>query len=238
VADPADDLMFAYARAGSDGVLLDPGHDDYWGPPGDNHLPAGCPASANVANSLWLTSHPFFRLTVRSGSDGSTSVRQEGGASDDCAPECVVDVEAGTRFDIAAEPDSGYHFAGWSGVDCPEVECSVILSASMTVSASFEPDPVLALSFRGKGRVAAPAVGSACATSCSVQLPYAVSTLFRATPAKGWRFTGWKGACRGARPTCRVSLTADANATASFARASLARCARGTRSTAKHPCRV
>jgi hypothetical protein len=107
----------------------------------------------------------------------------------------------------------------------------------MTVTAAFAREPVLALSIRGKGRVAVADLERTCAATCSLQLPYAAPTVLRATPARGWRFTGWRGACSGSRPACRVSLTADAGATASFARAALPRCAKGKRSTAKHPCR-
>ena len=58
VSDLTSDLMYPYAYPGT--PLLDPGHDDYYGPPGDDHLPPSCPPSANVANSLFLTSHPFL----------------------------------------------------------------------------------------------------------------------------------------------------------------------------------
>ncbi|MDX6504074.1 MAG: hypothetical protein QOE29_1199 [Gaiellaceae bacterium] len=237
VSEPANDLMFAYALPAGQTPVLDPGHDDYWGPPGDNHLPSSCPASANVANSLWLTSHPFVRLIVRSGPNGTASLRPDEGFSDACAPECVATVEPGARFDLTAEPDAGYRFAGWTGAGCTKDECSVTVNGNMTVTAAFAREPVLALSIRGKGRVAAPAIERACAATCALQLAYAELTVLRATPVKGWRFTGWRGACSGSRPACSLALTTDAAASASFARVALPRCAKGKRSTAKHPCR-
>ena len=71
VGDLPGDLMYAYAYPGT--PLLDPGHDDYYGPPGDDHLPASCSSTANVANSLFLTSHPFLRLSVAIRGSGAVS---------------------------------------------------------------------------------------------------------------------------------------------------------------------
>ena len=69
--DNPQDLM-AFDVPFIDAALLDPGHDDYWGPPGDDHLPSTCPPEANVANSDYLTSHPFVNLTVTALAGGSS----------------------------------------------------------------------------------------------------------------------------------------------------------------------
>ena len=86
---PSNDLMFPYVlNVGVTGVL-DQGHDEL-GTPGDDHLPASCPPQANVANSLWLTSHPFFRPPRPQRRPGTAS-RAAGNDSfsEDCTPDCV-----------------------------------------------------------------------------------------------------------------------------------------------------
>jgi len=57
-----------------------------------------------------------------------------------------------------------------------------------------------------------------------------------ARPRKGSRFLRWDGACVGAGPTCRLTLTANAVATATFAKAKPPRCKPGQKPTKRHPC--
>jgi uncharacterized repeat protein (TIGR02543 family) len=234
-SDPANDLMFPYALDNGETAVLDPGHDDYWGVPGDDHLPAGCPPQANVANSIWLTSHPFYRLHVHSGDHGTASVRPADSFSEDCTPDCDDTGAGGSQFELGAEADAGYRFAGWTGGGCTEEECTVTLAADTTVTANFVAEPKLALSVHGKGRVTAPDLEASCSGTCAFSVPYQDETEFHATPLKGWRFTSWGGACSGSKPTCTVSLSTDATATASFA-ALPPVCAKGKRSTPRHPC--
>jgi hypothetical protein len=40
-----------------------------------------------------------------------------------------------------------------------------------------------------------------------------------ATPAKGWKLRSWSGACRGAKKTCTVPMSAATSARATFVRA-------------------
>jgi hypothetical protein len=238
LTDPSNDLMWPYAQPPDSTPALDPGHDDYWGPPGDNHLPPGCPASANLAESDYMTSHPFYRLLVAAGANGSVDLTGSAGAADQCTPDaaCNEVARAGTRYTLTAQADAGYRFAGWTGASCPTATCSVTPSADASVAAAFVALPELSLTVRGRGRVVAPSVGTTCSAACSVTVPYEQATALRATAAKGWRFAGWNGACRGKTPTCSVTLGADASATATFAK-QLPLCAKGKRSTAKRPCR-
>ena len=72
----------------------------------------------------------------------------------------------------------------------------------------------LSLRARGKGRIAGDA---SCRTECRFAVDYPEATRQRAVPTKGWRFTGWSGACRGTK-ACVVIATAPRAVTATVAR--------------------
>jgi hypothetical protein len=232
VNDPSSDLMWPYTQAPGETPTLDQGHDDYWGPPGDNHIPAGC---TNVADSDFLTSHPFFRLTVQPGDNGAVT-RDLGEGEDDCTAEapCADAVRGGTSVTLTAEADADFRFAGWSGGACSTETCTLSVTADTTVEASFVPLPELHVSVVGHGRV--DAAGESCSAHCSVSVPYDEAFAVRATAAKGWRFVRWTGACTGTSPRCSASLEDDGAASATFAKL-VPVCAAGKHSTAKHPCR-
>ena len=214
-----NDLMATYLPPSP---VLDPGHDDYYGPSGDNHLPAGCPAEANVANSLFLTSHPFVRLSLSVTGDGTVTVDQGAGTDvNQCtsADACQVAVQQGVEVRLAAAADAGFHFAGWSGAGCSGTDdCVLTPGADTSVTATFSPDPYVTLKVKGKGRIQVADLDASCAKAkCAVQFPYGQRTTMRAVPAKGWRFLGWSGACKGTKATCAIAVKANAAATATFA---------------------
>ena len=213
VSDP-DDLMAHFLPTSP---VLDPGHDDYWGPPGDDHLPSNCPASANVANSVYLTSHPFHRLSVTIAGKGSVNVYPPDGPGLDCSSPCAV--EEGAQYTLTADPDPHFHFAGWTGTGCSGTEsCSLTVTGDTALTATFVPDPFVSFRVKGKGRIAVAGVGTCAKAACRLQLQYGERTPVHATATAGWRFVGWAGACRGTKPTCSVTATRSATVTASFAR--------------------
>jgi hypothetical protein len=217
VGDISADLMYAYAFPGT--PLLDPGHDDYYGPPGDDHLPASCSSTANVANSLFLTSHPFFRLSVTI--KGSGAVSSPGffvctpALPDACAPA----LQGGEGVTLLGIPDHGSHFVGWSGAGCSGTgDCNSTLAADTAVTATFAPNPIARIEVKGKGRVDVRGVGSCSKAACSLQLAYDRTTTIRAVAAKHWRFLGWAGGCKGKSPACTVKATHGITVRAAFAR--------------------
>ena len=69
----------------------------------------------------------------------------------------------------------------------------------------------------GRGRMTTTNFG--CSTTCGKLFTVGRTLVFRARPAKGWRFVRWTGACRG-RATCRVAVTAPRRVAATFTRVS------------------
>jgi len=61
----------------------------------------------------------------------------------------------------------------------------------------------------GHGRVS-------CEPRCTKQFAAGVPLTLRAVASRGWRFTGWTGACRGKRLTCRPATDFAVSAHATF----------------------
>jgi hypothetical protein len=218
--DNPNDLM-AFFVPFQDSALLDPGHDDYWGPAGDNHLPTSCPASANVANSDYLTSHPFFTVQVHSGEGGAVTLTPDSTSSGTCTPSepCSTFFAASSQITVSPLPEDGFHFVRWDGATCPtEGDCTLSVAADSTITATFAADPYLRLRIRGAGRVRIPGLEESCTTtSCRYQMPYKIPTRLFAVAKPGAHFTGWTGKCKTKHTQCSVSLTADSTLTANFA---------------------
>jgi len=201
VSDTEADLMFRYVYQGT--PVLDPGHDDYYGPPADNHLPASCPASANVANSLFLTSHSFYRLSVTLRGSGTVSVSGSFVCTPSAPADCSPALEGGTEAVLVGVPDEGFHFVGWSGGGCSGAkDCSRTMDADTAVTAMFAVNPTSRFAIKGQGRIEIRGAGSCSKAACSIQLPYDRNTTIRAVPAKHWHFLGWAGACKGKTLSC------------------------------------
>jgi hypothetical protein len=203
---------------------LDPGHDDYWGPASDDHLPASCASTANVATSDYLVDHPFYRVHVDAQGGGSVSISPPTGFRL-CPPSSSCEVAAGkdAQLTLSSTPDPGHHFVGWSGVPCDvpsPTTCSIRVTADLKVTAAFARDPYLVLTIGGKGRVTIPDVTGTCAKRrCRLQVPFRQRLALVAIPATGWRLLRWGGVCGARSPTCAVTLRADARVGVTFVRA-------------------
>ena len=75
----------------------------------------------------------------------------------------------------------------------------------------------LTVSVSGAGRVLSTPRGIACSMRCTATFEGGMRLTLRALPAKGARFAGWGGACRGAK-NCRVTLDRGRAVTARFRR--------------------
>ena len=79
----------------------------------------------------------------------------------------------------------------------------------------------LTLTVSGRGSVSLAAVGYAtqsCSSSCVRSYDAGTSVTLTATASRGYRFTGWAGACTNLSGTCTVSLAAARSVTATFAK--------------------
>lgn len=138
-----------------------------------------------------------------------------------CGVDCDAEFPTGTRVTLTALPNLGATFNGWGG-DCvgTNASCTLTLSQARFVEAEFSAvtadDLPLAVSIVGQGRVQSTPAGIDCTGLCLGRFAAGTGMTLTATPAEGWIFTGWEGACTGAAATCRLDLISPNSTTAKF----------------------
>ena len=177
-------------------------------------------AAANVDRSFTVNPAPPKTLTVRKTGSGSVSSAPAGIA---CGVDCSEAYAYATSVTLIATPDAGNGLASWSG--CSSVAgnvCTVSMTASRTVTATFQPLVVLSIGVTGtgSGKVTSSPVGLIdCGASCNADVVTGKVVYLYAKPAAGSRFTGWSGtgasACT-ASTTCKVTMTEAKTLTAKF----------------------
>ncbi len=152
-------------------------------------------------------------LTVTKTGSGTVT-----GTGINCGTDCTETVASGTSITLSATPASGYRFSGWSGGNCTGTgTCTVTLTAATSVAASFAAltgsTYTLTVSKSGSGTVTG--AGINCGTDCTETVASGTSITLSATPASGYQFSGWSGAC-GGTGSCMVTLSANLVVGATF----------------------
>src|SRR5438067_444195 len=99
-------------------------------------------------------------------------------------------------------------FVGWSG-SCTGIDpCTTSMDAAKSVVAQFAPAAIrVSVTRKGRGKIVSTPAGIACPSRCTATFTGGTVGL-RAKPAKGYRFAGWSGDCRG-KSACVLSTDAD-----------------------------
>ena len=170
-------------------------------------------ASASVAATF--TQQKYTLSVSKTGSGTVTS--DVGGVN--CGAVCSASLTPDTRVVLSAAPGAGYTFTGWSGACTGTTTCAVTMSAARAVTATFTASPVttfaLSVAVTGSGSVGSAPAGISCGSSCGATFTSGTSVSLTATPATGFQFSGWGGACSGTS-TCAVAMTAVRSVSASF----------------------
>jgi YVTN family beta-propeller protein len=144
-----------------------------------------------------------YALTLSTGGTGSGSITG--------SPAPVNGTYThGQTVTVTATPAASSQFSGWSGACSGTGACSVTMDGAKTVTASFTLKQfVLTVLTSGNGSVSA--------NPAPVNGSYAAGTFvaLTATPAAGFQFTSWSGACSGLG-TCNVLMDAAKSVTATF----------------------
>lgn len=189
--------------------ILDPGRDDYYGHAG---------GWTDTQDSAWLVrldSQAPLALTVSG--PGSVSADVPGLL---CAASCTTTWNAGQRIALSATPSAGSRLVRWTGACSGSAGCTVSVAPGIAVSAMFGPASFrLSVAVAGKGAVRSSRAGITCRPRCSAAFPSFSPVRLTATPAKGWKLRSWSGACRGAKRTCTVPMSAATSARTTFVRA-------------------
>lgn len=75
----------------------------------------------------------------------------------------------------------------------------------------------LAVAKTGTGTITSSPSGIVCGATCNNSYADNTNVTLTATPASGYTFPGWSGACAGAATTCVLSMTANRSVSATFA---------------------
>lgn len=135
----------------------------------------------------------------------------------DCPTTCSAAFPQSTQVKLSAAPEKNYFFDGWSGACSGTALCTVSMTGTEKVSATFDPGEVLTVSITGTGagNVTSTPSGISCPAICSFTFPPNTAVTLSETPDSNDAFLSWAGACTGSA-NCSVTLDASMSITANF----------------------
>ena len=169
-----------------------------------------CTLTMSAAKAATATFSPGAQLTVAKDGTGTGTVASDVIPGIDCGATCAAALAANTVVNQVATADGGALFTGWSGA-CTGTDpygCTVTLSASANVTATFTRAYLLTVAATGSG---GGMVLDPDGISAGGAYPSGTSLTLRAQPSDGSAFTGWSGACAGLG-TCTIVMDADKGA--------------------------
>jgi phospholipase C len=181
-----------------------------------------CTVTMSAAESVSATFNAGIGLTVAESGTGTGAVTSSP-AGITCPGTCSAEFAPNSQVTLTATPNSNYSFVGWGGNCSGTSACTVTLSASESITATFNA-PVtdialtVSLAGAGAGTVTSTPAGincSATSTACSLSFAPGTTVTLTETPVTTNTFAGWSGACTGST-ACSVTLNAASTVTATF----------------------
>jgi hypothetical protein len=168
--------------------VLDVNHDDYYAHSG---------TWDDLQDSGWLShldaAHEPLAVAMSGGSGRVWSDLP----GVDCTAACTTQWDQGSIVTLFATPNAGARFIRWTGPCAGNSSCAVTLAQAQSVTAVFGPERIpVKVTLAGRGAVR-------CTPVCAKSFRAGDPLTLRAVPAKGWKFAGWSGGCKGARLVCR-----------------------------------
>ena len=133
-----------------------------------------------------------------------------------CPSTCSHVFTGGSQVTLTPTPAGGWAFGSWGGACSGSGSCTVAMNAAESVTATFVQNATLSVSVTGSGSVTSSPTGISCPSTCSANFTGGAQVTLTATPADGWGFSGWGGACSGVGD-CVVTMNAAQSVTATFA---------------------
>ena len=137
----------------------------------------------------------------------------EGGTS------CSAQFDAGSNVTLTPVIAQGSTFAGWSG-ECGGIgTCTVSMSTTRNVGATFNLiryAVIVLLENLGSGLVQSQPQGIVCGQTCFANFELGQTVTLTASPAAGLTFSGWSGDCSGTGSCTITSISTAHSVTAHF----------------------
>ena len=182
--------------------VLDVGHDDYYAHSGTWN---------DLQDSVWLRHLNTPQVPLGVAMVGSGTVFSDVPGVN-CAAACTTQWDQGATLTLTATPGAGQRLVRWTGGCTGSATCTLTLAQAQSVTAVLGPrtNPI---------RVTTTSPGTVrCTPVCSKAFPAGDPLTLRAVAAKGWKFTGWSGGCKGTSPVCRPKTNAALTVRATFRR--------------------
>jgi hypothetical protein len=189
------------------------------------------PTGTNADFQVCVTGTPVanYSLSITGGGTGQGTVNGNGInctiAGGNPSGTCSANYPSGTAVSLTATPAGGSTFGSWGGSCGGTGGCSVTMTASKNVSASFTTtvtNYTLSVAGGGSGQGTVTGSGINCTISggsasgtCSASYPSGTGVSLTATPSGSSAFSSWGGSCAGSGG-CSVTMTANRNVSASF----------------------
>jgi hypothetical protein len=183
--------------------VLDVNHDDYYAHAG---------TWDDLQDSGWLSHLDAAQVPLSIAMTGGIGRVSSGLPGLDCTVACTTQWDQGSMVTLDATPGPRLRFVRWAGACTGIGTCSVTLTQAQSVTAVFGPATIpLKVATVGRGRVK-------CTPVCAKAFPAGDPLTLRAVAAKGWKFTGWTGGCKGKQPVCRPKTGSALTVRATFRR--------------------
>ena len=168
-------------------------------------------AKQNFATFTATALPVFFTLVVSNDGGGTVT-----GSGIDCPNStCSAEYPSFTVVTLSASAGAGFVFVGWTG-DCTGTgTCTVSMTASRTVTATFIQRFDLTVTIVGSGTVTSTPPGIDCPGDCTESYLNETPVTLVQTPAAGWVFVGWINDCAGTG-SCTVTMNNPRFVTAMF----------------------
>jgi hypothetical protein len=161
----------------------------------------------------WVLLSPSFALSVSKTGSGTLTSSPAG---INCGATCSANFSSGTPVTLTPTPASGWSFTSWGGACSGSGSCIVTMNSAQSVSATFtQLSFALTVSKTGSGTLTSSPAGINCGATCSANYLSGTPVTLTATPAAGWRFASWSGACTGAGG-CIVTMNSAQSVSATF----------------------